>query len=150
MTGVFVTGATGTVGASVVQHLLDRGERVMAGLRDVTFAERVPEGVEVRAFDFSASPADLRRCLDGADRLFLMRPPAISDVETFLFPVVDAARAVGVRQVVFLSLQGVQANRKTPHHAVEAYLRRTGACPRGPGRLRQRPAPTADRPSRPP
>ncbi len=32
-----------------------------------------------------------------------------------------------LRHIVFLSLQGVQANRRTPHHDVEAYLRRTGA-----------------------
>lgn len=56
-----------------------------------------------------------------------MRPPPIADVQRYLFPVIDVARQAGVRQVVFLSLQGVQANQGTPHHAVEAYLKRTGA-----------------------
>lgn len=63
----------------------------------------------------------------GADRLFLMRPPAIADVERFMFPAIDAARSLGLRQIVSLSLQGVQGNRKTPHYAVERYLRRIEA-----------------------
>jgi len=127
MTGVFVTGATGVVGSAVVANLLDRGERVVAGVRDPAAADRLPNGAEAREFDFGASPEALARCLQGTDRLFLMRPPPIADVARLLFPVVDVARQVGVRQVVFLSLQGVQANRATPHHAMEAYLRRTGA-----------------------
>ncbi|MGF2950546.1 NmrA family NAD(P)-binding protein [Microbacterium alcoholitolerans] len=56
-----------------------------------------------------------------------MRPPAIDDVRTHLLPLIDAANRRGIRQIVFLSLQGVQANRGTPHHAVEQYLRETDA-----------------------
>ena len=123
MTGVFVTGATGTVGSAVVQHLLARGERVVAAGRDAQAAGGLPEAVEAREFSFEMSPQELARCMAGTDRLFLMRPPPIVDVEKFLFPVVDVARQLGARQVVFLSLQGVQTNRGTPHHAVEAYLR---------------------------
>ncbi len=37
----------------------------------------------------------------------------------------DAANRNGIRHVVFLSLQGVQFNTKTPHHAVEQYLKAT-------------------------
>lgn len=124
---IFVTGPTGTVGSSVVEHLLARGEHVVAGIRDEQDAARLPAGVEARPFEFGAAPADLDAALDGTDRLFLMRPPPIEDVRTYLFPVVDAARRRRMRQVVFLSLQGVQANRKTPHHAVEQYLRETKA-----------------------
>jgi len=127
MTGVFVTGATGVVGSAVVQSLLERGERVVVGVRDPAAVDRLPRGVEAREFRFGASPEEVTRCLQGTDRLFLMRPPQIADVEKLLFPVVDVARQVGMRQVVFLSLQGVQANRATPHHAMESYLRHTKA-----------------------
>lgn len=122
---VFVTGATGTVGSAVVEHLRDRGVPVIAGVRDSDDPSRRPSGVEVRPFTFGSDRRGFGSVLDGADRLFLLRPPAIADVRGNLFPVVDAAREVGVRQVVFLSLQGVQVNRATPHYAVEQYLRET-------------------------
>ncbi|MBB1513870.1 SDR family oxidoreductase [Tessaracoccus sp. MC1627] len=127
MTGVFVTGATGTVGAGVVSELLARGERVVAAVRSVEAADRLPAGVEAREFDFDTPASAIRRAMTGVDRLFLVRPPQVADVQRYLFPVIDAARDLGVRQVVFLSLQGVQANRRTPHHAVEARLKATGA-----------------------
>ncbi|UOE43422.1 SDR family oxidoreductase [Agromyces larvae] len=131
MGAVFVTGATGIVGSAVVEHLLAAGEHVIAGVRQRSDAPSaaigVPAGAEARPFEFGASAADLRAALEGTDRLFLMRPPAIEDVRTYLFPVIDAARERGIRQIVFLSLQGVQANRRTPHHAVEQYLRSSGA-----------------------
>ncbi|WP_125099282.1 NmrA family NAD(P)-binding protein [Leucobacter chromiireducens] len=125
MSRAFITGATGIVGSSVLQHLLDRGEQVIAGVRDDT--AEVPAGAEKRRFAFGDAPEELRASMAGADRLFLMRPPAIADVAQFLFPVIDAALSLGMRQIVFLSLQGVQGNRKTPHHAVEQYLRRIDA-----------------------
>ncbi len=127
MSAVFVTGATGTVGTAVVQHLIALGQPVVAGLHTLAEAARLPDGAQAREFSFDADRSSIENALAGADRLFLMRPPAIADVQATLFPVIDAARRLGIRQIVFLSLQGVQANRKTPHHAVEAYLRETGA-----------------------
>jgi uncharacterized protein YbjT (DUF2867 family) len=124
MNAIFVTGATGTVGSAVVEHLLARGEPVVAAVRGAADAANVPTGAETRRFDFGAPRGELRAALDGCDRLFLLRPPAIADVERYLFPLVDVAREAGVAHVVFLSLQGVAMNRGTPHHAVEAYLRK--------------------------
>jgi uncharacterized protein YbjT (DUF2867 family) len=124
---VFVTGATGTVGASVVKCLLDRDVPVIAAVRGTTDADRLPLGAQARLFDFDSPRASLDAALDGADRLFLMRPPPITDVRRYLFPLIDAAMRGGIRQIAFLSLQGVQFNRRTPHHAVEAYLREVGA-----------------------
>ncbi|KYF61440.1 hypothetical protein BE11_19030 [Sorangium cellulosum] len=124
---MFLTGATGTVGAAVAAQLAARGERVIAGVRSGHAARWLPDGVEARLFDFASPPEQLRRVMGGADRLFLMRPPQIADVQRFLIPVIDAAQDLGMRQVVFLSLQGVQFNRNTPHHQVEAYLKATRA-----------------------
>lgn len=125
--GVLVTGATGTVGDAVTQFLLERGASVLGAVRNADDAARLREDVEARHFDFSMSPAELDQALDGCDRLFLMRPPVIADVQKYLFPVIDAAQRRGNLHIVFLSMQGVRQNRNTPHYAVEQYLRSTGA-----------------------
>lgn len=118
---VLVTGATGNVGRAVATHLVAAGESVVSGLRGLQYPGAV-EGTEPRDFDFEDS-SGWPAAFSGVDRLFLLRPPPISDVERFLFPVIDAALDRGVRQIVFLSLQGVQFNTRTPHHAVEKYLK---------------------------
>lgn len=124
---VFVTGATGTVGSAVVAGLLARGERVVAAVRSTTPAGALPSDAERRVFEFGSDGATADAVLAGCDRLFLMRPPPIEDVETFLFPLIDAAMRAGIRQIVFLSLQGVQFNRGVPHFRVEQYLREIAA-----------------------
>ncbi|MER3390703.1 MAG: SDR family oxidoreductase [Microcella sp.] len=118
---VLVTGSTGNVGGAVVRHLLDRGESVGSGVRNLDEAGVEP-GSEPRLFDFE-NPSGWGAALEGVDRLFLLRPPAISDVKRHLLPFIDLALERGVRHIVFLSLQGVQVNRATPHHAVEKHLR---------------------------
>lgn len=124
---VFVTGATGIVGSAVIDSLLERGTRVVAASRHESDAARIPPGAEPRRFDFGMKGDELEDALDGCDRLFLMRPPAIEDMRTFLFPLIDAAERRNIRQIVFLSLQGVQSNTSTPHHAVEQYLKNSHA-----------------------
>lgn len=125
MSAVFVTGATGIVGSAVLDQLLQRGEEVIAATLDEADAASVPSGVRTRLFRFGSPADELDAALKGVDRVFLMRPPQIEDVQTYLFPFIDACNRNGIRQVVFLSLQGVQFNTRTPHHAVEEYLKQT-------------------------
>ena len=126
---VLVTGSTGNVGRAVARHLAMAGETVISGARASRERDEsacVVAGTEPRVLDFGDS-AGWPAALAGVDRMFLLRPPQISDVRRFLFPLIDRALDAGVRQIVFLSLQGVQFNTKTPHHAVEKYLRARSA-----------------------
>ena len=81
-------------------------------------------GAVVRAFDF-ADRGTWARALAGADRVFLTLPPAI-DVGRSIIPFIDQAMEdAGVRHIVFLSAPGARFDTRSPHHAVELYLKRT-------------------------
>lgn len=110
------------MGSATVEFLLECGERVVAGVRSEVDAAALPAGAEWRIFEFGSDTGALREAMVGCDRLFLMRPPPIEDVNTYLFPVIDVAMDLGFRQIVFLSLQGVQHNKGVPHYRVQQYL----------------------------
>jgi uncharacterized protein YbjT (DUF2867 family) len=81
---------------------------------------RLPEGIDTVRFDFT-DPAAYTEAFSGVDRVFLMRPPHISDPKV-IAPSIEAARAAGVRQIVFLSLQGAEKNAIVPHAKIEKLL----------------------------
>lgn len=122
---VLVTGATGTVGSEVTRLLVEVGHPVRAAVREGRQETVASEGIEPVAFDF-AEPETYRPALRGVDGLFLMRPPAVANTRRYINPFVDAAREVGVRRVVFLSLLGAQRNPLVPHRAVERHLMSSG------------------------
>ncbi len=119
---LLVTGATGTVGSHVVSALADRDTSVRAGVRDpASAADRFAEEVELAAFDFER-PETWGAALADVDRLFLMRPPAVSDVTRHITPFVDAAVRTGVEHVAYLSVVGAEKNPLLPHRKVERHL----------------------------
>ncbi len=122
---ILVTGATGNVGAALIEQLRGREVRIVAAVRDVERArQRLGAGLEYVQFDF-ARP-ETYSAFAGVDRLFLVRPPEIADVRGVIAPAIDAARRAGVRQVVFLSLLGVERNPIVPHYRIEKALRESG------------------------
>ena len=126
MTAVLVTGATGHVGRHVVRELLRRDIRVVAASSDESkLRGLLGDAITEARLDFRdrSTWAD---ALSGASRMFLMRPPAIADVENTLIPFVDFAREGGVDHVVFLSVAGAGKNKIVPHRTVEDHLRARG------------------------
>lgn len=77
------------------------------------------------SFDF-ARPETFAAALAGVSRVLLVRPPALTDVNRYFLPFVQAMQQAGVHQVVFLSLQGVENNPITPHHKIEKLIREAG------------------------
>lgn len=123
MTGkILVTGALGNVGAEIVKRLQAAGSPLRAADLSVEkVRERFGDSVEAVAFDFSKKET-YRAAFEGVEKMFLMRPPQISDVKGVILPALDAAQAAGARHVVFLSLIGIERVKFVPHYKVEEYL----------------------------
>ena len=123
---VLVTGATGNVGAAVVQALLTAGVsvRAAAGTPD-RVRERFGDTVQAVTLDFT-DPVTWPDAYDGVQRMFLLRPPQLGKPDTQMLPSLEYARAAGVRQMVFLSLQGAESNKVVPHAKIEAWLKKSG------------------------
>ena len=126
MQRILITGATGTVGRSVLAALPQRTDlNIRAGVRDLArgaAALAAFPGVQPVPFDF-ADPASQDSALTGCDAVFLLRPPQLTD--DFGDFIARAGRA-GVRHIVFLSVQGAENNRFIPHHKTEQLLINSG------------------------
>jgi uncharacterized protein YbjT (DUF2867 family) len=126
---LLITGASGNVGTAIVDALANDSELVAVAAVQSPHQysqahdrhARAPDAVRLDFHDASTFKA----ALDGVDTVFLLRPPAISDVGTTLNRFITVAASMSVRHVVFLSVQGAEKNRIIPHHRVEAHLAKT-------------------------
>jgi uncharacterized protein YbjT (DUF2867 family) len=109
-----VIGATGTIGRSVLLALNDRGLAATAAVRSL---DRVPaEAAANVIFDFT-QPETFGPALAGHDRVFLIGPPLVPDLDTLMRPFIDFLIAAGPRRVVYLSAAGMDALPELPFHA---------------------------------
>ena len=121
---ILVTGAPGNVGTPLVRELLAAGASVRVAAWDVDTA-RGAFGATVEIVPFDMTDPATFGAFDGAERMFLLRPPAIADVKGVIVPALDAAWARGIRHVSFLSIQGAERNRVVPHRKIEDVLRKS-------------------------
>ena len=120
---ILVTGATGTVGAALVQELVRRGVVVHALTRDPARA-RFPDGVVPVAGDM-LDVASMRNALGGVTTLFLLN--AVSPQElTEAVLTLNLAREAGIARVVYFSVFNGERFTNVPHfatkHAVERMI----------------------------
>lgn len=123
---MLVTGATGTIGRHVVAGLQAAGRSVRAA---VPHPERAGDelGARVSLLRFSfTDPSTWADTFDGAQLMFLMRPPQLSNIERDMVPALRTAQDAGVRHIVLLSLQGAESNKVVPHAKIETWLRGSG------------------------
>jgi uncharacterized protein YbjT (DUF2867 family) len=126
---ILVTGATGTVGKPIVQYLQQASSehRLFFAVRRPAVArhEIAAKTWQLRQFDFediySYQPA-----LKDIDRLFLLRPPNLTDIKGYILPLLKAARKAEVKLIVFLSIQSADKNRWTPHYKIEQAIEQSG------------------------
>lgn len=125
-TSILVTGAAGNVGRHVVRCLLEQGSKVVAAsYRPSKVPDLFGATVVAARLDFR-DESTWAEAVRGVAHMFLMRPPAIADVENNINPFVDFAREQGVDHVVFLSVAGAGENKLVPHRKVEDHLRGRG------------------------
>ncbi|HET9385660.1 MAG TPA: NAD(P)-dependent oxidoreductase [Gemmatimonadales bacterium] len=124
---VFVTGATGFVGAHLVKALLARGDRVAALVRRPALAQQLGWGPEVRLVRGDlADEAALRDGCAGAEVVYHVAGQiAARNATEFMVcnrdgtaNVLEAARDAGVRRVLFVSSLAV-AGPTTPGHPID-------------------------------
>lgn len=126
---ILITGATGNVGKPLTHFLQQASSehRLFFAVRRPAMARHkiAAKTWQLRQFDFediySFQPA-----LEDIDRLFLLRPPHITDVKAYMVPLLNAARKAGVQMVVFLSIQSANKNKWTPHYKIEQEIEKSG------------------------
>ncbi len=110
---VLVVGGTGTVGSAVVAQLWANGLEPRVMTRSAEKAARLPAGTAHVVAD-PEQPATLPAAFAGVDGVFLLLP--VSQTETTQgLAGVEAARAAGVRRIVYMSVGMPPGSEVVPH-----------------------------------
>ncbi len=113
-----VLGASGNTGSELARLLDANGHTV----RRATHRAPGPGQVHLDL----VSGAGIDAAMGGADGAFLLAPPGHVNPDALLAPVIDAARAHGVRKVVLMTAMGADADPAGPMRRAERHLEASG------------------------
>lgn len=117
---ILITGASGNVGQVILRHLPDQmSHRIYRATRD-------PEPRDQELFFDFLKPGESQASLRNIDLLFLLRPPAISQVKKYFAPIIEAAVEEKVKHIFFLSVQGAEGTSFIPHARIERLILESG------------------------
>lgn len=120
MSSILITGANGNVGSEVAKHLTQKN------IPFLTTTHKQHEASEGKVyFDFEQAQT-FTAAFEGVEKLFLIRPPQISDAKKYFLPLIQAAKQQGIKHIVFLSVMGVENIKFVPHAKIEQYIRDAG------------------------
>jgi len=126
---ILVIGATGNVGRPTIAGLLAKGESVRALSRSEENLAKLPAGVEGAIGDLESGEG-LETACAGADKLFLITSNGETETARGM-NAVQAAKAAGVKHIVFLSIANPAKEPAVPHYRakipVEEAIRASGA-----------------------
>lgn len=126
MSNILITGATGNIGFEVIRFLekIDTSNRIIAGVRNIEKAKSVFKDfpkLDFVHFDFEDFET-FENALTDIDRIFLLRPPQISDVDKYFIPLLSTIKKNKVNEIVFLSVQGAEKSKVIPHNKIERLI----------------------------
>ncbi len=129
MNRMLITGSTGNVGKEVIEKLLllNDDTEIIAAVRNKSKAEKEfgKERIIFRNFDFE-DPSSFETAFAGIDKLFLLRPPHITNIEKVFEPMIYQMKKSGIKEIVFLSVQGVEKVKFIPHYKIEKLIALSG------------------------
>jgi len=111
---VLVIGATGNVGRPTVAGLLAKGVSVRALSRSQDNLAKLPDGVEGVIGDLESGDG-LEAACSAAERVFLITSNGETEAQRGL-NAVNAAKAAGVKHIVFLSVKDPAGEPPVPHY----------------------------------
>lgn len=119
---LLITGATGTMGSLLLRELDRRGVPAAAAVRPGRAGSLGEYQASARNFDL-LDPETWESALEGIERLFLMRPPQISNVRRDVRPFLSFLGGRKLKQTLFLSVQGAERVGFIPHAKIEMLMR---------------------------
>lgn len=100
---IFITGATGTNGKALVEKLQEKNADFAVGSRNPQQASQLfGKDTEVRQFDFT-DPVTYIEALSGVDKVFLLGPPLVLEVDKLISPFLEYLKEQGIVRVVYFS-----------------------------------------------
>ena len=120
---ILVIGATGGVGSVVLAGLTSRGISVRGMTRYPAKLENLPAGAEGCVGDLTA-PGSLTSAFKGVDRLFMMTPLSQNEIQAGR-NAVAAAKAAGVKRVVYMSVPLPPGSEIIPHFRNKIFIEKS-------------------------
>jgi uncharacterized protein YbjT (DUF2867 family) len=122
---VLITGATGNVGMALIEALekINHLLHIIAAVKNTEDA-KVKLGrynVSTVEFDFE-NLTTCKAAMTNCSILFLLRPPQISNIKKYFTPILEIAKECNIQHIIFLSVQGVEKNKRIPHYKIEKLI----------------------------
>lgn len=125
MPKILVTGATGVVGKSTVEHLLRKGipasQVIGLSRKKENLEDLIAKGVEIHEGDY-LDYNSLLRAFEGVDKIMLTSAIAFTDRSTQHYNVITAARQMGVKHVVYMSIMRKEGSGRIIPEVTESDL----------------------------
>ena len=127
---ILITGSTGNIGRPLIQKLVAQAPESTIYAAVQKLEGRQPSSPDTPnlhyvAVDFE-NATTFEQALHEIDIVFLLRPPQISDIDTYFKPFIEKMVEKSIKKVVFLSVQGAEQSTIIPHRKIELLLEASG------------------------